>query len=75
MRLIVELARANNVDPIDLDPPLGTVVDMDAIDALFDGDSAENVTVSFDYEGRRITMHEDGISLDPMSDRSGEPRR
>jgi len=56
LAVVEAVAAAEGVDPLDLPVPLATVVDTDALDALFRGKSGR---VSFDYFGYRISVDSD----------------
>lgn len=56
--LIRAVAVATNEEPTGL-PPLGRVVDPDALDACADADRAP-VTVRFSYAGYRVVVSTDG---------------
>lgn len=57
--LVVDaLAGAGGTEPSALDPPLYSVVDPDALDALVDRDSP--VRVEFEYDGRSVVVRDGG---------------
>lgn len=56
--VVEEIARANAVDPVDLDP-LSGVVDLDALDELLRR-SASEVRIEFEYERHTVTVRGDG---------------
>lgn len=61
--VVLALAEAEDVDPVEIEPPLYTVVDPAALDSLFrdeQGASAENVEVTFEYAGREIRIGASG---------------
>ena len=58
--IVTAVASARDVDPFDLNPPLGEVVDPDALDALFAGRPETTGTVTFDYAGHAVQVHSDG---------------
>lgn len=61
--VILAVAAATDVDPLDLDP-LSEVIDPDALDALYERDefgrSRSPEHVEFTYDGRRVVVGEDG---------------
>lgn len=59
--VLSEVADQANVDPVDLAPRLATVVDTDALEALFTSDSRGYTGVKFRYAGHRITIHSDEV--------------
>lgn len=62
-RVICEVAEEKHVDPADL-PPLGRVIDADAIDALFeDGRSTADCEISFSYAGCRIRIRDGTVTV------------
>ena len=66
--VVEAIADHRGVPPLELDPPLHTVIDCDALDQLYRHDTATPVTVSFTYDGLDITVQPDGrviINTDP----------
>lgn len=63
-RVIEAIASRKGVDPIDLDEPLYTVVDTEALDALFFpgrvDDSRTEGRVTFRYDEHVVTVFSDG---------------
>lgn len=64
MAVISTVAALAGTDPVDL-PPLYSVVDADALDALVDpnllGSRQSDVQISFAYNGHEVTVHSYGI--------------
>lgn len=58
-RVVVAVADAEDVDPRDLDPPLATVVDPDALAHLFT-DATVPGHVTFEYSGYEVTVENGG---------------
>ena len=64
------VATVRDVDPIDLDLPLFTAVDPDALDRLFDS-PADGLSVTFHYHGHDVevrsdlTVVVDGTAVEP----------
>jgi hypothetical protein len=59
--VLSEVAQQEDVQPEDLNPPLFEVVDPDALDGLFKGDTGR---VSFEYHGYSVTVdHSANVSL------------
>lgn len=62
--IIETVAEAEGLDPLQLDPPLGTELDPDALDQLFRSNatgpttSVEHVTLT--YHGYEVTAFSDG---------------
>lgn len=56
-----EVAKSEDVDPIDLEP-LAETIDPDALDALFEHDRDEDdLEVTFVYQGYDVTIAGDGM--------------
>lgn len=66
MQVVHAVARERDVDPTALTPPLGSVVDPDAIDALASADAP--VTVQFTYGGCRVTVTGDRVTASPVDE-------
>lgn len=59
-RVVIEkLADADGVEPVELEPPLGTVIDTDALDRLFATRSAAG-RVTFRYCDYDVTVTSEG---------------
>jgi hypothetical protein len=58
----MEVASREGTDPTELTPPLNTVVDPDALDALFAGvpSRLDRGSVRFDYLGYEVEVSSDG---------------
>ena len=62
--VVSAVARAEGVDPADVEPPLFESVDIDAVESLF-RDASGHVT--FEYAGYVVTVSSDGdVSLEPV---------
>ncbi len=60
-RVVIEkLADADGVEPVELEPPLGTVIDTDALDRLFATRSATAGRVTFRYCDYDVTVTSEG---------------
>jgi uncharacterized ParB-like nuclease family protein len=71
--IVDAVAEAEDLDPIDIEPPLATVVDADALNTLVDsmdgGPDASVGRITFSYCGYDVTVTTDGIvSLDERAD-------
>jgi hypothetical protein len=67
IRVVTQLADAQGLDPRDL-PPLGPVIDLEALDRLVDSTTTD-VTVSFSVDGYDVTVSNDGtITLESSPD-------
>lgn len=74
--IVAEVARLAKTDPLSL-PPLQRAVDVDALTTLVgDADGDGGVSVSFAYEGFRVTATDDGTFevTDERSDSSDDGR-
>ncbi|QFU83182.1 HalOD1 output domain-containing protein [Natronorubrum aibiense] len=64
LRVVEIVADADDVDPVDLEPPLYDVVDTTALDRLFEPTGSETTArrgqVSFRYRGYDVTVHSSG---------------
>ena len=62
--IIEAVALCRGIDMLDIDRPLGTVIDADSVASLWRPSSAERDvkgTVTFDYYGCQITVTSDGL--------------
>lgn len=66
MQIVNAVAQERDVDPTALTPPLGSVVDPEAIDALASADVA--VTVQFTYGGCQVTVTGDRVTVSPVDE-------
>jgi len=68
-RVLAAVAAAEETDPLSLHPPLGNVVDADALNSLVAGGqdrAGADVTVQFTYRGHDVTVGPDGdVTLGP----------
>lgn len=55
IRVVEEVARREGIDPIEVSPPLETVIDTDALDALVRSDRAP-VEIAFEYRGYAVRV-------------------
>lgn len=55
-RVVKEIADREGVDPVELSPPLNTVIDGDAVEALFAGGNGDQVELEFTYADHRVTV-------------------
>lgn len=70
-RIVEALADYRGVDPVELSVPLYEVVDLEAVDALFDPESGRDggVSVRFEYCGAVVDIDVEGrISISPGTD-------
>lgn len=59
LEVVEKIAAAENVDPLELTPPLYDVVDPDALEKLFDNDRTLG-TFTFNYRGYEVSVLSDG---------------
>lgn len=63
LKVVEEVADREGTDPVELHPPLHTVIDPEALDALFRSTSSTtrgNGTVEFQYQGYQIRVDGSG---------------
>lgn len=58
-QLVLAIARQENVDPLELSPPLYDAIDLDGLAALFCGSQDGFVRVEFTYAGHHVTIEGD----------------
>ena len=58
--VIMAVAEATDVDPIDLDPRISDVIDPDALDRLFETGQSE-MRLKFSMAGRQVIVHADYV--------------
>jgi hypothetical protein len=58
------VADTRGTTPDDL-TPLGTVIDTDALDRLFETRDTPDLTVEFEYEGCHVTVDVDTVTIEP----------
>lgn len=68
MRVIEAVADAHDVDPIALTPPLGSVVDPDALETLANSESDTDVAVEFVYADCHVSVTSDDVVVHPRTD-------
>lgn len=61
-RAVAEVADSESVDPMELDPPLGAVIDPAAAESVLESARSHgtDACVVFDYRGYEVAMHSDG---------------
>ena len=74
-RIVTQIAAAEGVEPIDLEPPLHDVVDPDALDRLIES-ARTDVSITFTYRGYRVRVDgTGGVDVTPsrqFTDANGE---
>jgi hypothetical protein len=74
-RVVTAVAEANGVDHTEL-PPLYSVVDPDALEALFDGrreESGSDCQLSFTYAGQEVRIRNGRLTVGGVDRPSSEP--
>ncbi|SFF75875.1 hypothetical protein SAMN04488063_0164 [Halopelagius inordinatus] len=58
VRVLEAIAATEGVEPIEIDRPLGESIDVDALDALFEGEEPQNcpAAVRFAYYGYTVVV-------------------
>lgn len=76
IRVVREIAAHDDVDPMDLSPPLFESLDPTALDALFESTpgSTRSGRVTFSYDGKRISVDSDGEVEIDSNQRPGTQR-
>lgn len=59
--ILSEVAAREGVDPIDVSPPIYTVIDPDALEKLFSGGTGGFTSVEFTYADHRISIRGDDV--------------
>lgn len=62
--VVFAVSMATGTDPLELDEPLSEVLDPGALDSVFRppvDDEIEVATVSFQYQGKAVTVRSDGL--------------
>lgn len=69
MAVIDAIADREGVDPVDLEPPLYDVIDLDALDSLVRGPAQSTIEITFQYGEYdvRVTNHGD-IDVSPIGE-------
>lgn len=57
--IVSAVAEKTGSDPFSLTPPLGEVIDTDALERLLQG-SSNDVSATFEYQGQTITVGSEG---------------
>ncbi|MEF8808365.1 HalOD1 output domain-containing protein [Natronomonas sp.] len=59
-RVVLAVAEANDVSPMEVSPPLYETVDPDALESLIEQTSDRSFQVSFEFHGCHVTVHGNG---------------
>jgi hypothetical protein len=57
--VINQIAAIEDVDPVELEPPLQSVIDLDALDSLYRAKNGASVDVTFKYGDYVVTVDGD----------------
>lgn len=76
--IVTEIAAREDVDPLDLNPPLGDVVDTDLLDVLAEAADQEDddlpSTLEFEYQGYAVAIDAGGaVNISDRAESSTEP--
>lgn len=70
-----EIADREGVSPVSMTPPLGHVVDTDALESLFSNSRAADLEVTFEYKDYEVTLKGSeavvALTVEPALDCSG----
>ncbi|QLD88204.1 hypothetical protein HWV07_03805 [Natronomonas salina] len=62
-RVVKRIAIMEGVDPLELQPPLYSIIDIDAVEGLFasaaDDRPEGTISVEFEYQGYQVTIESD----------------
>jgi hypothetical protein len=59
-RVVLAVAEANDVSPMEVSPPLYETVDSDALESLIEQTSDPSFKVSFEFHGCQVTVQGNG---------------
>lgn len=63
MRVVHEVADTRDLDPTELHPPLGSVIDPDALETLLETRADSGIAVEFSYAGCHVSVSGDDIDV------------
>lgn len=67
MRIVEEIAHREDVDPLELSPPLYDVIDPEVVESLVTeqgtGGARDDARIEFTYLGYEITVDRDGVRI------------
>ncbi|MXR40455.1 hypothetical protein GRX01_03700 [Halobaculum sp. WSA2] len=59
-QIVEAVAKAEDVEPVTLEPPLAEVVDPDAVETLVEDSTASDLKIRFEYRGHDILVDDSG---------------
>jgi hypothetical protein len=59
-RIVNTVAEVENIEPARVDPPLGEVVDPDALKTLIESSTTSDLEIRFVYRGHDVVIDESG---------------
>lgn len=65
--IVTRIADQEGVSRLDLEPPLGHVIDVDALEALVSAE--EDVHVEFRYNGYRVRVNGESVAVEELTRR------
>lgn len=66
-KIVKKIAEVEDIDPLELTPPLSEVIDPDALEQIFATTPTADqmqVQVTFSYNGYEVTVCGDGVSVE-----------
>lgn len=69
-RIVQTVATEADESPLEL-PPLGDAIHTESLDRIVE--HSESITIKFDYAGYTVTVDDDEISVDVISDSTKQP--
>ena len=67
--IVSEIASKENIEPVEVEPSLGRVIDVEALDSVVN--SMRAGTVTFQYDGYDVTVsHDRGVEIAERGDRA-----
>lgn len=66
-QIVRKVADYENIDPVELNPPLGEVIDPDALEALFEDPRKDDLRITFTYQDYEISVRPgEGVQIHPF---------
>lgn len=65
-RVVNAIAEETDADATSLTPPLGSVVDPEALNRLVGSADGTDVTVTFEYAGHEVSLSGDDLTVDGL---------
>jgi hypothetical protein len=63
LQIVRAVAAERDIEPIDVNPPLGRVVDTDALSQILDDATTTGLEVNFEYAGCHVVVTPDDVSV------------